>query len=693
MYRYNFRHTKQKKSNKNIIIFLLCICCCIIISILIGGFIYYYYYYVNKKKLINQTPSNKPILDTKTETTQETTQESTEETTQESNPDTTSETKPDATTEETKKNYEKRPPSSIEAGESKTLLEKIKDDPVLKALGGLAQNPHFYAAIGVQIGMVEAVKLALYKMRRQIVAAQVKKLFFKSSQVAVKAVLPVLSKLGVKAGIAFAEKAAIKIGAKLAANATMAASTGPAAPFVAAAFLAFDVLSIGLDLGDAGGYDKMGQKSEYIKIRDGINQKFKEEVEHSGEVYPLISGPLDKLSEDDLQTALNDIIDNILNHDKDPPDDLIKPMITKMTEDIVNKKLTLAGLHDEETMKQYQDLIDQDQVSAKAMRLLCQSLKGKIINNGDITEKCSYPDKESCDSSYSWPLKEDSNETYAEFKSDQFGGACIKSSFAVKAMCKDNSLNYDSDKGICNITEEYCSMKGAKWKYNDTIKENDCHIDDGQKLAEMIFGTTITRGLIQLFDPNQYEPCRDGETDDGYFCRSVGCNNDEDHCNNAGVCYPKCEPGFHNSTCFTCISDCPEGYVNTGVATCSKGGEVYAKSSYPAHKQPCPDGQRDDGTSCWEHIKCEFIWGFIPKHCSGGNMTKTLFDRTVCNPGDTNVAGICWPNCREGYHDDGAFCRRPIETITRTTKGLGAGRPAVKTRVKKRRIAFSTKDN
>ena len=204
----------------------------------------------------------------------------------------------------------------------------------------------------------------------------------------------------------------------------------------------------------------------------------------------------------------------------------------------------------------------------------------------------------------------------------------------------------------------------------------------------MIFGTTITRGLIQLFDPNQYEPCRDGEIDDGYFCRSVGCNDNEVHCNNAGVCYPKCEPGYSNSTCFTCVSDCPEGYVATGVATCSKGGEIYAKSSYSAYKQSCDSGQRDDGTSCWEDWKCD--WG----GCHGcGCIKKRLDERSTCNPGDTNVLGICWPNCRDGYHDDGALCRRPIETVGRTTKGLGVGHPAVKIRAKKRRIDFSTKDN
>ena len=681
--KYNFDFElkkKKKKSNNNIIILFLCICFFLIIIIFIGIFIYFYY--INKNK--NKTPS---ITNTKT-------------TTNTANDTTTTNTTTSLTDKAKADEAKAKAENAVtEVKESKSILEKINDDPIVKAIGNILQDPHLYESIAVQIGMVEAVKLAVSKTKRDIAQAVVKKALLKSTQVIMKTMESSAAKLGWKAGERALAKAATGVAAKIGEQAAIAATTGPGAPFVEAAFLAFDVLSIGLDLGDAGGYGKMGQKSEYINIRDGINKKMKEEIENTGNYYPIIVGPLDKLTEDDYSKALNDIITNILDVEKVPMDDLVKPMFNKLIDDVKNKIISSADLKNPDIMKTYNDLIDQDQVTEKALSILCTSLKGKLINNGDTTLKCSYPDRDSCEKSYSWPLKEDSNEAYAEFKSNQLGGACVRSSFAIRGMCQDNNLQYDSDKGICNITEEYCLMKGAKWTYDDSIKENDCHIEDGQKLAEMIFGTTITRGLIQIFDPNQYEPCNDGETDDGYFCRSVGCNNDEDHCNNAGICYPKCEDGYHNSTCFTCISNCPEGYVNSGVATCSKGGEVYAKSTYPIKKSPCDNGQRDDGTSCWEDLKTDCSWGgwhntVLNCNTTGcGCIKKTLMDRAYCDPGDKNVGGICYPNCNDGYVDDGAFCRRPIETVGRTTKGLGAGRPAVKIRAKKRRIPFSTKDN
>lgn len=107
-------------------------------------------------------------------------------------------------------------------------------------------------------------------------------------------------------------------------------------------------------------------------------------------------------------------------------------------------------------------------------------------------------------------------------------------------------------------------------------------------------------------------------------------------------------------------------------------------------KRGCYPGQRDDGTSCWEDLKCNPIvttgggchggdchWDGCcnkgafgecygcarcnpitcdPINTTGGDchgcgcIKKALWDRQYCADGQSNVAGLCYPNCRQGYH-------------------------------------------
>jgi len=199
-----------------------------------------------------------------------------------------------------------------------------------------------------------------------------------------------------------------------------------------------------------------------------------------------------------------------------------------------------------------------DDIYKKALSMVCTNKNGKIVND----EFCSYVDKNSCETSYQWPPVD--GETYAEFKPDVYGGSCVIASYGVRTMCEDNNLKYNTETGLCNIDEKYCKMKGADWKYNDKIKQNDCIITDGQDIAESIFGTTITRGLKQLFDPAQYEQCNLDETDDGYFCRSRGCAKGDEYDLAGGICHKKCKANYNSNGVTMCFENCPRyGQIQT----------------------------------------------------------------------------------------------------------------------------------
>jgi len=319
----------------------------------------------------------------------------------------------------------------------------------------------------------------------------------------------------------------------------------------------------------------------------------------------------------------------------------------------------------------------------KAMGLICIDKDGKLIN-----DECTYKDKQSCDKSYSWPIPE--TEQYTEY--DNTTGTCKTASPAVRIMCETAKLPYDSNRGICDITENYCKKKGADWSFNKDINENDCIIKPGQEFSEFLFGTTITRSFKQVFDPEQYEKCKPDEIDDGYFCRNPeACTKDQ--VNILGLCYNKC--GENGNACY---KECPPNFRDDG-AYCAKpaalgverrspttipckagetdeSGSCWIKTTgRPVGTIPkyndCKDGSYDVGGTCWMH-NYKTSWGSV--NCTGGRPWRpegysdcytndfpyvytNIGDRgTSCPAGQVNESGLCYDKCPDGFWGRGLDC-------------------------------------
>ena len=606
------------------------------------------------------------------------------------------------------------------------------------------QDPNLYAAISIDVILRKTIKTMIDRSLPKFISKMALKIEKQALKVTIRLLEKMierggegfLEKFGIKAGKEAAEKLAVKVaeklaaksgtkvatkvGEQLAASTELAASTGPAAPFVLAAELAFDILTMGLDFGDAGGYGKMGTNAEYIEIRDGINADFKKAFEEAGGKYPSIIGPLDLLSADEYKNELTNRVKVIMDVKNVPIDPLIKPMIDKITQDIQSKKLTESDTENDSKIQPYIDMIDMDAVQKKASDLLCTDKSGKVTGSS-----CSYKDRQSCESSYSWPLKENSNETYAEYKND----TCVTSSYAVRGICESNGIPYDTQTGLCKVDEAYCLKKGADWTYNDKIKQFDCSVNNGQNIAELIFGTTIVRGLKQLFDPDQYEKCKPNEFNNVYSCSSCPEGQEINTDLNtltavvtggiggvaietlgvANLCYPKCATGFHPFGANICSPDCPNGYQDDG-ATCRLPLETYGRGAgRMPDKGNCPEGTRDDGTSCWKdtipngvgtipnYSNCPSDYTTFPLTCTKGcggyyntswgsaNCTdnrpfrfqgyddcykawivdcvrqpaNTINRQPICGNNQTNIAGLCYNNCPSGYHFAGGNLCEP----------------------------------
>lgn len=152
----------------------------------------------------------------------------------------------------------------------------------------------------------------------------------------------------------------------------------------------------------------------------------------------------------------------------------------------------------------------------------------------------------------------------------------------------DDGVTFNYEKGYCNYTREYCRDR-MKMDY----KNKDCYLSRGQEIAEMIFGTTVTRAVkgswdqrtdmfksndpgvvagavgLSIVDPTGF--IQAATVDIVNFINAskgrgagripIKCKDDEER--KGQLCYPKCRDGY-NSRALECEGVCPAGSSNSG---------------------------------------------------------------------------------------------------------------------------------
>ena len=121
------------------------------------------------------------------------------------------------------------------------------------------------------------------------------------------------------------------------------------------------------------------------------------------------------------------------------------------------------------------------------------------------------------------------------------------------------------------------------------------------------------------------------------------------------------------------VSDCPDGYTNTGL-TCGRGADTIAAPSLLAS---CPEHYVNMGLTCFQPLstytkkwgdKCREGFTNFGFTCTGGGDSLTA-SHMVCPDGyfKDNVVQRCHKNCPEGYTNTGETCFKGVDT-----KGIGA---------------------
>jgi hypothetical protein len=462
--------------------------------------------------------------------------------------------------------------------------------------------------------------------------------------------------------------------------------------------MAFDAYQTILNMGDPGGYQNVTFLDQYIKIRDKTNEIWNSELQKNNIPTPVVIGPLTKMAPGKASDPVSD---------SNKPETLralgqyiFKEFIINYT----NQVLQVIDLTQYSNAEQYEiiavqvknasSFFDKEAGQKYFDERMCNLAEGLFVDG-----KCSYKDKNTCDASYDWnDLKnnKDSKENYVEFRDNK----CILVNPTLRRSCEDNKMEYDYDKQLCKITDEYCKEKGIGTI--DTPNGKDCKLEMGQSIAEKIFGTTIVRGLVQVFDPSQYKPCKSDEKDGNNLpgelktaiyasialppplnipgilyatlgnktcINTAGCQAPKH--NEAGLCYDKCKDGFKSDGATFCYKEYPD-FQNNGMGhtVTSVTKKVITNTGRPlSYCDPnskekggalcypkCKDGFSSDGaTQCYKNVPPNWPGKSTIAHL----QHNTIYDGpgkplTSCNDNQEKGGALCYPKCKDGFSSDGA---------------------------------------
>ena len=629
---------------------------------------------------------------------------------------------------------------SLQTGGSKvftSLARKI-------GLDVIKQGSEKAAQISLNVATKSSARVMKTVIAKLGTAIAMKFGYYSSKSIASKAVSKFVNtilneavKKAVKSGGAFAAKVAGKMAA-ITAKISAKAGMGP----VGWVLLAFDIISLSLDLADVGGYSNLETAKEIRDETNKINQAQYEKIRSLKIQYPANIGPLDKYIWNDnidyadrLRIAQIDIInrdpyykemvkdmllpDEILSYDKssanemklenilltlnqtdskkleiqaikemcipakgefkndiceypnsfnteisrrmsielDPKGKWMKPILDENAKWLESNPNSTADNIKQNLKKLFEKHLSkevQDKISNKIMNEWCTSEGGKMLLDGTT---CTYNNSESCVNHYN---HEDGKTKRKYSKWDSVKNKCVEADIKIEKACIDAKLKYNTNNGLCEMDEPFCTRKGGKW---DPVKL-DCKIPPGQEIAEFIFGTTIVRGLNQVFDTRQYKSCPPGTSDIGYACTKP-----ESGIPNCGEMYGS---GWRNqgTKCTnqldTIPADCPSGYYNSGL-TCTKKlyGIGFGVTSDKLKNTSCPSShpyKRGEPGADW----CDDGWVSSTATVDSWKPQNELsYSRSLGNaipdPGEgkrewEKCGALYYPKCPNGMNFDYPSC-------------------------------------
>ena len=519
-------------------------------------------------------------------------------------------------------------------------------------------------ALAKTIGAEIAVGIVAGEIMERMIRQGPKKLLGKGAVVAGKTLAKLAPKLGAKlAGV----------GAKHATT----ASAGPAGWVVSAVMLAFDAISLTLDLLDVDGYNSYTSNDVISNMRKMMDFSLWKSLKDAGMDFPMMF-PLAEPFQNEFEAAQNfmggemfnkfvmkdieetpamkDIWDGFLNEAIENPDAELPEQITNFTVKTIEK------YHKERDLiifTKLQDLLGDEKYKVELYEFMSTpkrigiSLSEKFAGEWNTQQRETWfknndlfkPPKQAID--YVDPTAALYTDTYyvldtanpgTEDKPNMIPKKLPKKTVlgcaygTIITFCEKRrqlkgisdavdprklGVKFDMGSGQCNFTKEFCI------RYGMVFSKNNCKLNPGQAAAEMILGPSVTRASVREWEDRK-------------------------------AAFTSGDPVQVAGAVLKTVYD-PTGLGTASVKRLIKEiSETKAKKTTPAKKIPCPPGMRDDGTSCWSDT--------IAKKTS---MAK----KRPCPPGMRDDGTSCWKDtvakksnlakkraCPSGMRDDGTSC-------------------------------------
>lgn len=226
-------------------------------------------------------------------------------------------------------------------------------------------------------------------------------------------------------------------------------------------------------------------------------------------------------------------------------------------------------------------------------------------------------------------------------------------------------VKFNNSTGYCDFTKEYCKRFGLDYK------NNDCTLNKGQEFAEFIFGTTITRQVKDEFQ-NRADAWASGDpgqiaiataftmADFATFGLATGLRVF------GQMMYNDLKGSYGRGAGQSMV--CRQGYEQKGAICYPKCRDGY-KSSALECEGVCPEGSRDTGLTCIQGIH-----SYIPRNKCSNPIKSCFYEVAPCREGMIYRGSTCNAAClpdftfRSGAAGS-AFCDKPRNRYSRAGNG------------------------
>lgn len=325
-------------------------------------------------------------------------------------------------------------------------------------------------------------------------------------------------------GEEIAQKGALKMATRAA---TIVKGVAPAAKFlgklafgsnpITAAIAAIDIMGLILDIVDPKKYNTVLFNKRVEAMKKIPLAEWRSGLASAGLLEPLVYGPIDKLSEAEVLTKIQDFASEVA----DNPDSPLMRRVFKLFSTVKFNDGQFDSLASfEDFLLRYMYSQPMDSMFEEEWMKLCIHQNGKLVKlSPQHPLQCTYRTRQDCEGSFTWPDIKD-NETYVEWEPKYnvckiaFGAnireTCEKDGFARhhrfnngldKTKFPKGGIMYNRDRMNCELgvrdpttSKHYCKDH-AKIDYRDDPKVPDCYISPTQRIFELMFSMYLVRSF------------------------------------------------------------------------------------------------------------------------------------------------------------------------------------------------------